>query len=122
MATKQKQSNVSLKRVLIGVSVLLNIILLGALVYLVVMFRSGNFDLAILNYSLTAPKVNYGAPGNCLYVSSDQVGTSGGKGLDDKGRLLSQEGKVTCLVQISSAEADALQQLIDAKAAQPAQQ
>lgn len=122
MAAKQKQSSVSPKRIMIGVSILFNIIFVVGLIYLVAMFRSGNFDLAILNYSLTAPKVNYGAPGNCLYVSTDQVDISGGKGLDSKGRLLTQDDKVTCMVQISSAEADAIQQLIDAKAAQPAQQ
>lgn len=122
MASKKSntKSSFSWKKVLIGLSVVANAIFVIFFIALALLYSRGALDFVIWNFTLNLKDINYAGSGNCLQISS-RVNDGTAK-LDSKGRVLSSDGKVTCMIQISSAEADALQLLIDAKAAQPAQQ
>lgn len=112
MPAKKSQTSISVKRVLIALSILLNVAFLGFAIYFYAQFRAGTYDYAIFNYALTGKNINYSAPGNCLYVSKKISGNDSNIKLDAKGRVLSGLGqdKLQCVVLLTPQEADAIQQ------------
>jgi hypothetical protein len=114
------KSNFSWKKVFIGLSVVANTIFVILFIALAVLYSRGALDFVIWNFTLNLKDINYAGSGNCLQISS-RVNDGTAK-LDTKGRVLSNDGKVQCLVLITPQEADAIQQKLDAEAISPTKQ
>jgi hypothetical protein len=93
-------------------SILGNIFFIVTSISLGIFFNSKSSDFFILNAAFNRKGINYETDGNCLQISKDLADEY--VKLDSKGRVLSQDGnKVSCIVEITPAEADAIQKTLD---------
>lgn len=108
-------------KVMVVLSILGNVFFITSAIAVAVLFNSNMLDFFIWNMALTTRGINYNTPGGCLNLDKDLIkGTS--IQLDSKGRVVSGDGKVQCIVVITSQEADAIQQKLDAEQANPPKQ
>lgn len=118
--SSSNKSSFSWKKVLIGLSVVSNVVFVILFVTVGVFYSRGALDFAIWNFTLNLKDLNYAGAGNCLQISS-RVNDGTAK-LDSKGRVLSSDGKVQCIVYITPQEADAIQQKLDSATTTPPNQ
>lgn len=110
--TLKSENKKKFVKFMVVLSILGNIFFVVTAVSLGIFFNSKSSDFFILNAALKREGINYSADGNCLQISKDLA--DGTVKQDSKGRVLSEDGKkVSCIVEITPAEADAIQKTID---------
>ncbi len=120
-ANKSKNKlNTSWKKALIASSIALNVVFVTFFIIITVSYSTGVLDFSILNFALGLKFINYDGPGGCLQISSKYA--DGTFKVDAKGRVISGDGKVQCIVQITPQEADAIQQKFDSENVGPPKQ
>lgn len=113
-AKKSKNKlNISWKKVLIALSIVLNVVFVTFFIIITALYSRGALDFAIFNFAFNSKNVNFAGPGGCLQLSSS-VGDGMVK-VDANGRALSSDGKVKCIVDITPQEADDIQQKFDSE-------
>jgi len=112
--------NTSWKKALIASSIALNVVFVTFFIIITVSYSTGVLDFSILNFALGLKFMNYDGPGNCFQISSRYA--DGTFKVDAKGRVISGDGKVSCIVQITPQEADAIQQKLDSENVGPPKQ
>jgi hypothetical protein len=106
MASQTKNSN----KVILAISLILNFTLLTIALIGYIFFATSKLDLAIVNYATSGSKaVNFNGPGGCLYINKELI-KDAATIVDASGRVISADGKLKCIVDITPQEADALEQ------------
>jgi len=109
--TAKPNSREKFIKFMVVLSIMGNLFFIVTAISLVAFLTSKSSDFFILSQALNREGVNYRADGNCLQISPDLVDEN--VKLDSKGRALSEEGKVSCIVEITPEEADAIQKTQD---------
>jgi len=108
-------------KIMIVLSILGNIFFITSAIAIGVFLNSKSSDISIWSFAFSRQGINYNGPGGCLQVSKEIIKDSDTE-LDSKGRVISGDGKLQCIVQITPQEADAIQQKFDSENVGPPKQ